>query len=784
MKVGAGSRRAVLAAAMVWASGSAWAADVDIPAQGLATALESLARQAHIQVLYSADLVTGLNSRPVKGALAPADALRTVLTGSGLDAVPTAEGNFAIVRAAAASQLDAIPVPVAGAEEDYRAATATIGSKVPVELKDVPNSVSVLTRQQMDDQNLVDLDHALAWVPGVTIRPNDSAQSWPQARGYALGVMHDGVPSYDALAGYQQFDLAMYERVEVLRGPTGLFQGSSDPGGSVNLVRKRPTDTAQASGTVAAGSWDYKRSSFDVSTPITADKTVKTRLVGAFTDRDFFFDDAHSQKWLGYGIVEYDPNPDWSFAYSVAHQSDDNSDFFGVPTYSNGAPISLSRSTNLNTPWTHADWVTDENKLEAEHRFGNGWTAKVAGRWQQQKYAWRDGYSGGVNQATQTSTYTLVDGEATYFRRGLDSYVDGPFRLFGREHNLLLGTNVDIYGKDWFRGRNSTWYTNVPLFSQSSIPERIPERTTGSETRTSQFGEYGQLRFRVLDPWTVIIGARNTNFDSDSRSWSNTTGWGQWSQGSKAKNELTRYAGTTLDVTPQTTLYTSYSDIFVPQTEQTASGLSLPPRVGWQVEAGVKNKFFDDKLNVSAAAFLIRDTNRAMLDPASPVGVSNYLAAGEVESKGVDIEVSGSPTDNLKLSGGYSLLVNQYVDDKGRTGSVFTSGNTGNTFSTWEPRHSLKLWGIYTFTDSTLDGFSIGAGANAKSRTWNTGTQLHQKAFAVFDAQLGYKINDKLDATLTVNNVFDTEYWATMRSNTNNLYGEPRSFMLALKAEL
>lgn len=701
--------------------------------------------------------------------------------------VGTSEEEDAPIEIPKISVTDSARQPLSATTEgikNYAAKAATVGSKVPVELKDIPNSVSVLTRQQMEDQNLTDLDHALAWVPGVTVRPNDSAQSWAQARGYTLGMMHDGIPSYDSGAGYQQFDLAMYDRIEVLRGPAGIFQGSSEPGGSINLVRKRPGETAQASGTASVGSWDYRRTTFDVSTPVSADKKLKTRLVGAYTDRDFYYDDVHSDKWLGYGILEWTPTPDWTFAYSNTHQEDHNGLFSGVPTYSNGEPIALNRHDNLNAPWSWSDWTTDESKLDAERRFNNGWTAKVAGRWQQQKFAWRDGYSGSVDPVTMTSRYTLRDAEATYFRKSVDSFVNGPFRLFGREHNLLLGTNVDIFGRDSFSGSNTSWYPSVPLHGQASIQERLVARTTGSETRLTQFGEYAQLRFRVLDPWTVIVGGRNTSFDSDSRQWSSASGWAQWKQGAKVKNELTRYAGTTLDVTPETTLYASYSDIFVPQTQLTSAGTALEPRVGWQVEAGVKNSLLNGKLNLTAAAFLIRDTNRSMLDPASPNGVSWYLAAGEVESKGVDLEISGSPVENLKLSGGYSLLVDQYVDDKNRSGSTFTSGNTGNTFSTWEPRHSLKLWGLYSFTDNLLDGFSIGGGVNARSRVWNNGNQLHQKAIAIFDAQIGYKISENFDAALTVNNMFDTEYWSTMRSTTNNIYGEPRSFLLSLKASL
>lgn len=688
------------------------------------------------------------------------------------------EEEEAPVEVPKVSVTDTVRQPVSATTEgikNYAAKAATVAGKVPVELKDIPNSVSVITRQQMNDQNMTDLEDVLTWAPGVTVRPNDTAQGWYQSRGYALSTMYDGMPAYDALSGFQQFDIAMYDRVEVLRGPTGLLQGSSDPAGSVNMVRKRPTDTVQASATASIGSWNNRRSTMDVSTPISADRTLKGRFVAVYNDRDFFSDDTHSEKWLGYGILEYTPTPDWTFSYSSTYQQDHNGYFFGVPTYSTGEPINLDRTTNLNTPWTYLDWTTHEEKVDAERRFSNGWTAKVAASWREQSYEYLAGYSGSVNRATNTSNYTIRDGGAQYYRKAVDAYVSGPFRLFNREHSLLLGTNLDMFNSEWARG--SATVNGVALFNAGSVGVQHPVRSSGTETRMTQFGQYGQLRFRVLDPLTVIVGGRNSSFDSDSRSLTGVNRYGGWSQQGKVKNELTPYAGTVLEITPQTSLYGSYSEIFVPQTEQTSSGSVLPPRTGWQAEVGVKNTLLNGNLNISATAFLLRDTNRAISDPADD---NYYIAAGEVESKGLEAEISGNPVEDLKLTGGYTYLISQYLQDSAGSG-----GSTGNTYSTWEPRHNLKLWGIYSFADGPLEGFSLGSGVIAKSQTWNrAGNQLHQKAYAVFNAQVGYKINDNLDATLSVDNIFDTEYWATMRSTTNNLYGEPRSVILTLKASL
>lgn len=766
---------AVMVVAMAAAPGAMAAESrvpLDLPSQPLAAALESLATATRTQMLYSAELVHGLTAPAVKGELTASEALRTVLAGSGLEARITGEDKFTLISTnAAATRLGTVVVTGQREDQNYKANSATVGGKSPVPLREIANSVSVITRERMEDQNLTDVDHAMAWVTGVETRPNDGAQSQYYARGFALPIMNDGMPSYDSASGYQQFDLAMYDRIEVLRGPAGLMQGSSEPSGSINLVRKRPTDTPQASMTASAGSWNNYRTTADVSTPLTDDKTLKGRFAAAFTDRDFYYDDAHSQKWFGYGILEYTPNPDWTFDYSVAYQSDDNQPLGGLPTYSDGQPIDFSRSANTNTPWTWSEWVTHEEKLEAERRFSNGWTAKVGGSWREQTFAWKDGYAAGVNRATNTANYTLRDRDYVYYRKAADASVEGPFKLFGREHSLLLGTNIDIFNSQGDWGNNRT-VNGVNIFNTGGVPEPNLVHTEGTETRTTQYGQYGQLRFRAFDPLLLIVGGRNTSFDSKNRAMT-ASQWGIWKQGAKAMNEFVPYAGAVLDITKETSVYGSYSEIFVPQTAMTVSGSVLPPRKGWQTEVGVKNDFLDGKLSATLAAFVVRDTNRAITDPAN----TNYsIAAGEVESKGWETEVTGAPVDGLKLTAGYTYLTTQYAN---------SGSNTGTTFQTWMPRHSFKTWGVYSFGEgSGLDGFSLGAGIIAKSQTYSTSTQLHQNAYAVVDAQIGYQLNENLAVTLTGTNLFDNEYWAKMLTSTNNLYGEPRAFVLAIKASM
>ncbi|RAU20319.1 TonB-dependent siderophore receptor [Paramagnetospirillum kuznetsovii] len=762
---------AILATPPVWAKDEK--VSIEIPAQSLSSALETLASQSHSQLLYSADLVRDLKSEAVKGSFTAEEALRKILHGSGLDLRKTADATFTIIKVGQTTVFDPVII-TAKRDKPYAPSTATVGGKTPTSIREIPNSVSVITREQMDDQNMTDLSHAMNWATGIDTRPNDGTQSQYYSRGYAMNVLYDGVPAYSSLSGYQQLDLAMYERIEVMRGPSGVFQGSGDFGGSVNMVRKHAKDKFSAEATTSVGSWNNLRGMVDVTGPLIESKTLRGRLVFADNDRDYFYDHAHTKKWMLYGILDYEPNPDWTFSYSATLQEDRSTPFYGLPVYSNLSPIAFNRSANPMAEWSNMAWQTHEEQVQGEHKLGNNWNAKVTGSWREQTLGWKDGYPGSVNAANDTATYTIRDRFYRYERLAGDAFITGPFTLFGREHTALFGANIESFDS------NGTYETaktvaGVNIFNLPSTVTSEPslQHTRGSMTHTVQYGEYGKLSFRVLDPLLLIVGGRVSTFDSKSRSMTSSAWANTWSQGAKAVNEFTPYGGAVLDVTKQTSIYASYADIFAPQTSLTADGSVLPPRTGWQTEMGVKNEYMDGALRSTVAVFLMRDVNRAVSDPNN-TGYS--IAAGEVESRGWEAELAGSPIPELKMTAGYTYLTTQYVNDP---------NNQGSTFSTWEPRHSLKAWGVYTFPEgAALDGFSVGSGIIAKSHTWGTSHNLNQKAYTVVDGQIGYKFSDNLSSTLTVNNIFDTIYWSKILSTTNNFYGEPRSVTFSIRAAM
>lgn len=659
----------------------------------------------------------------------------------------------------------------------YTAQEATVASKLPVALKDIPQSVSVVTRQRIEDQNLTTLEDALQQVTGVTVTPNGTDTSQYRSRGYTLNSSIDGVPVYSGLSGSEQFDLAIYDRVEVLRGPTALLNGSGDPGGTVNVVTKKPRDRFALNGTLSAGSWDNYRSELDVTGPLNESGTLRGRAVGIWQDRDFFYDRTHQEKKVFYGVLEYDLTPDTTLSVTFANQLNHiQAPYYGLPAYTTGGLLDVSRSLNPTPDWAWSDSHTQEYVAGIEQRFDNGWTATSKFRYLDKDSGYKDSFvSSGVDPDTHTVSYWYNrQFDSEYRRYGLDLYAGGPFQLLGREHQALIGYNYDDYEYQYAGyNRAGVRQTGISLFDPSAVREYDVTPTNGYLTRTIQSGVYGQTRLQLLDPLTWVVGSRVSNFTIHSRSISPSTPTA-WSKGASANGEITPYTGLIYAVTPQISLYGSYSEIFIPQDEQRADGSALDPRKGKQYETGVKGSFFEGALNASVALFQINDTNRPLADPNNP---DYYIAAGKVRSRGWETEVSGSPLPGWDITAGYTFLLTRYLEDDTESG----------TFSLGEPKHSFKLWSHYRLAGGQLDGLGIGGGliaVSSYSGVRNNSDDRSQGGYALFNAAISYPINKHLTVSLNGENLTDRKYYASVGGlNTYNIYGAPRNFTLSLRAK-
>ncbi|WP_263140625.1 TonB-dependent siderophore receptor [Pseudomonas sp. RIT-PI-AD] len=790
-----------LAALALGLSANAWAApvEIDLPAQPLADALVRFGQETGLKVAFSQSEVAGRQAPAVQGRLEPQQALAQLLAGSGLNG--SLQGGIASVSATEpdAMQLQSVNVTgqadVAGSaitegSRSYTTGAMQTATKLNMSVRETPQSVTVITRQRMDDQAMNNLNDVVKNTTGVTLQKYGPERQRFVARGFTVdNIMYDGLPT--SLSTYTQdvisaADMAMYDRVEIVRGATGLMQGAGNPAAAINLVRKRPTVTPQASVTGSAGTWDSYRTELDVSGALNDSGSLRGRVVGAYQDKDSYQDVGESQRGLLYAIGEADLTDATTLTVGASYQNDNKgSDWGGLPTARDGSDLHLSRSAYMGSDWAYWDTTNTFLFSELEHRFDNGWKMRLAGSKLWGRIDMLGSYLG-------YSGDTLTQGSGRYIytndHDSYDAYASGPFQLLGRTHELVIGASNREESFDGHGGFGTT-STNFDPFRWDSGSVAKPNyylRGWGLKTDAEQNGVYATARLNLADPLKVILGSRLDWYDYEGENMSNNVTKPQ--NGYTITRNVTRYAGVIYDLNDTYSVYASYTDIFKPQNNVDISGEVIEPMTGKNYEVGLKGAYFDGALNASAALFQVDQENRAkLLDdqafncPGYPA-VSCYEAAGKVRSQGIDMELTGALTDHWQLSAGYTYVEAKYKKDTNKA-------NEGKLFDTDQPRHLFKLSTTYTLPGD-LERWRVGGSLNAQNAIYNEGGagssawRVEQDAYTLVDMMVGYKVSEHVDTRLNLNNVLDKRYYSGIGGNTNMIYGEPRNAMLTVKWSL
>lgn len=767
----------------------------------LGTALTEFAAAAGITLSTNPEQTQGLQSSGLEGRYTVDEGFSHLLKGSGLEVVRQGNGSYILHRVApglttlpAVSVTATAPDPTTEGTGSYTTRAVTIG-KIPQSLREIPQSVSVLTRQRMQDQNMTQLEEALDQITGLQLDTTTGATGSANlvARGFPVtSYQYDGVPQTFLGTSYTGYDVATLDRIEVIRGAAGLLQGSGNPSATVNLVRKKPTHEFAASGEVSVGSWDSYRTEFDVGGPLNESGTVRGRFVGVYDDRGSYVDYQKAEKTIFYGVVDIDLAPATTLTLGMQQQEVDAvPSIFGLPRYSDGRSIGLPRSTNLTPSWNR--WTQDITEVFAglTHRIDNDWKLNLAFNGSTQKQDFKrsitrgNGPGNGVDPADPSATvYTGVKWQSDGDRYNLDANADGKVMLFGRQHDVLIGANAQRYDVDT---RGTAFFPpffipDIFNFDPSSVPE--PDAgpfTNGTTAETTQYGLYGSTRLNISDPLKLILGARLSWYKTQTDNHDFITGTTVSGREVSYNRELTPYAGLVYDLNQQYSVYASYSDIFLPQTSQfTVGGQELKPIVGSNYEIGLKGEFMDGALNASIAAFRIDQTNRAQesqgtsCDAVTPAGWC-YVAEGEVRSEGIETEVSGKLTPDWDLFAGYTYNRTKYMKDE---------ANEGLSFRTQTPRHLFKLWTQYRLPVDERR-WSVGGGVTAQSSYYalNGDVKSEQDAYSVWKMSVVYRFSEKVSLSLIVNNLFDKKYYSGIRGvNFGNVYGDPRNATLTLRA--
>lgn len=650
----------------------------------------------------------------------------------------------------------------------------TLG-KVPLKPRELPQSASVIDHERLEQQNLFSLDEAMQQATGVTVQPFQLLTTAYYVRGFKVDSFElDGVPALLGNTASSPQDMAIYERVEILRGSNGLLHGTGNPAATVNLVRKRPQREFAASTTLSAGRWDRYRAEVDVGGPLSASGNVRGRAVAAYEDRDYFYDVADQGTRLLYGVTEFDLSPDTLLTVGAQYQHIDSiTNMAGVPMAKDGSNLGLSRDTYLDVDWDRFKWDTYRAFGSLEQQLGGGWKGKVSAEYQEADSRLR--YAGSFGAIDpQTGDGGQLTGAAYKFKsiqRSLDANLNGPVRLFGLTHELLGGVT---YAQGETR-QDTARFLNLPntpvnvyRWDPHGVPRpQIGQYTSPGTTTTTQKGLYALGRIKLAEPLTLVVGGRESWWDQDTPATRFKPG-----------RQFTPYGGLIWDFARDWSWYVSYAEVYQPQADrQTWNSEPLSPVEGKTYETWIKGELADGRLNLSLAAFRIDLENNPQEDPDHPGPPNNpfYISGGKVRSQGFELEGTGYLTPYWSLSAGYTYTSTEYLKD--------SQNDSGTRYSTFTPRHLLRLWSNYDLPWQDRR-WSVGGGLQAQSdySVDYRGVSMRQGGYALVNMRLGYKIDEHWTAAVNVNNLFDRTYYQSLSNpNWNNRYGEPRSFNVSLR---
>ena len=634
-------------------------------------------------------------------------------------------------------------------------------------LRETPQSVSVTTRTEMDDFGQNTMNDVLANTTGITVQKYETDRSEYNARGFDIDTFkYDGVGSPSGRPGVRgELDTALFERVEVIRGANGLMAGAGEPSAVVNFVRKRPTRDARASIGLTGGSWDTYRADGDVSGSLT--DNVRARVVTAYRDGNSYLDRYEKERGVLYGVVEADLTENTLFTVGYSRQEDnaDQNMWGSLPLfYADGTPTDFSVSTSTGADWAFWDTVKEDAFFELAHQFDNGWEGKAVYQYRKWVGDSKLLYLFGNPTRDLDGMFAYPSKFQSYERQEtVDLSARGPYEVGGRVHEMVIGFNrgkvrpkeMSIFAD--FGGSRFTPIDSEQVFTGDFPEPAFDGEQEGSDWVDRYLGGYLATRLNLADPLTAVVGARYQDVESEGEAYGATR--------TTSASELIPYAGVIFDLTEQHSLYTSYTTIFNPQTEQKPDGNRLDPIEGVNIEYGLKSEWFQGRLNTSLVAFETEQKNVAEeIDNGTPI--AEYRGE-DFDSGGYEAEVSGEVMRNWNISAGYSYL--DIEDD-----------DEGNELRTYIPEETFTL--ATTYRPAGLEKLKVGMTVNWQSTVTNTsgGNESKQESYALVNLMAGYDFTDNFNAKLRVNNVTDEKYLSSLRYFGQSYYGAPTNANLSL----
>ncbi|MBK4989192.1 TonB-dependent siderophore receptor [Pseudomonas sp. S36] len=796
-------------------AGAAYA--LSISAGSMDAALTQLSRATGLNIVFDPADLAGKRSQGLSGHYSVDQALHQLLRDTGLQAQPLSTGGYQLAPVSGRTADGGIalsPTNVVGLEPlgvmtensgAYTTGLAQVGGKGEQALREIPQSVTVMTQQRIKDQHLDTLRDTLDQITGVTLTGGNDANTGIFSRGFALtNVQTDGGAAGLRQQNYESLpDMLPYDHVEVLRGSDGLYGGTGDPGGTINLVRKRALAHNQVVVQTSAGSWDSYRQEVDVTGPLGFDGKLRGRVAMAYDDKKAFYDNYHSEKHVVFATLEADVTPDTLVTVGGTYEWRDIDGYWdeGLPRYVTGDPLHISRSRSTSADWSSGNFKKTEGFFKLQHQLNDSWKFNTSyTKTKFDSHADLGQLEGPIDPTVaKGGTFQRFVRDFSNNQDLVDVNFDGTFEAFGRTHEWIVGSDYTQSRRtytdhsDFASAPAVDPYADLTSMPKGAKPPLYYDTPSWVARKT---GVYTTLKAQLADPLKLIVGARYTDYNGFNQVLVPSVD-ADTTRGGKESGIITPYGGLVYDLGNDWSLYTSYAEIYKPQTEYIDSAFTpLKAITGNTYEFGTKGELLDGRLNISSALYYIKRNNEAIADfyGSGPAGNQNnccYSASGEVVSKGIDTEISGEVMPGWMVSAGYTFNINRQTN-------AANAANQNKPISTQTPKHLFKFFTTYQLRGD-LERFKVGLGATIQSANYVSGSVQRrladgslsdavddynyiQPGYAVWNSLVEYRIDKHWTAAVNANNIFDKKYYQTVDSSSyGNWYGAPRNFALTLR---
>lgn len=792
---------------MAQAAGQAAPLAFAIPAQPLVTALARFTETSGIQFFFDAAIARDVQSPGVSGELAPESALLRLLAGTGLTYRFTNANTVTLValpKDGAAAVLPPVTVEGQAAKAEtpwgpvsgFVASHAVSGTKTDTPLIETPQSVSVVTRDEMDARSAHSLADSLGYTAGVRAGTMGDSNGYGGDSTSIRGFGGDGTtgPSSNEYldgmrlggSGYvvSGLDPYMFERVEVLKGPASVLYGQSTPGGIVNMVSKRPTDTPQGEIELQTGSYGRMQAAFDLSDRLDEEGKLLYRLSAIGLDTDTQTDFSDRKRVAVAPAFTIRPNTDTSLTILARYQQDD---FGGSPL--NWLPAYGTVLTNPNGSIPRDFFAGDPNYNKwnrknlglgyvFEHHFNDTWTVRQNFRYMHNSLDFANVYISSLASMTTANrqAFGMVEHSNDWT---LDNQVEANFETGQFRHVALFGLDGQIFQSDTERVLQSSAPT-INLYNPVYYQTFNPTPYQHKETKADQQGAYLQDQIKI-DNWIAVLGLRQDWAESQTDDLKNGTT-------AKQKDDaLTKRAALMYAFESGLSPYVSYSESFAPTVgSYLASGEAAKPSEGKQYEVGLKYQPPGYNSLVTLSAFDLTRTNVATTDPNNSTYV---IQTGEIRSRGIELEGKASLAEGLNATAAYTYL------DAEVTKSTDTATGIDNVTvavqgkqPTRVPTHSASVWLDYTLQSGAFRGLGFGAGTRYVGVSQGDNANSFQvPAFLLFDGGVYYDLANLApsftgwSASVTGTNLLDKEYVSSCFGTNRCYYGTGRTVFASLK---